>query len=307
MKVMIFHPTLDGFVVEWIKHLCSSIPPGMNLLLCLPDGYEEVVSNSPFNKKITYAHISGKDKTWLMNGSNINCSFKRAQYISNVVRQNDVNHVIILTFTSVLPFLPFLLPRRVAITGIVHHIYLYRWKEFSLWKKIFNVLMYKIIVSSCRVKKVFMLNDEVSSRYLNHLYHTSKFSFLPDPFNENNNPRNNVREQLGISETEQLFLHFGGLTYRKGTIRILKAIQSLTVEQSKNKCFVFAGKVSKVMRTEFYDIYNQIKNKYHIVVLDEFCEESMLHDLCYSSDFILIPYDNSSVSSGVIGFSAFYL
>ena len=93
---------------------------------------------------------------------------------------------------------------------------------------------------------------------------------------------------------------------RKGTLTILKAIIEAKQEKIKDSVFVFAGRVDHAIKDEFYDLIKIARQKCEIKVYDEFCENDFLYNLCYTCDFILIPYSNTCQSSGVIGYASFF-
>lgn len=75
-------------------------------------------------------------------------------------------------------------------------------------------------------KKVFVLNDKRSVSLLNEKYNTDKFCFLPDPFPQTESPKD-IREDLNIPVKNKIFLHFGGLGRRKGTLLIADTISRM--------------------------------------------------------------------------------
>ena len=79
---------------------------------------------------------------------------------------------------------------------------------------------------------------------------------------------------------------------------------ALSKDELKGKSFIFAGKVYDDIRDEFYQKYRNLQDKVQILCFDEFCEYSFLGSLCLSSNFILLPYSNTSQSSGVIGYAS---
>ena len=52
--------------------------------------------------------------------------------------------------------------------------------------------------------------------------------------------------------------------------------------------FIFAGKVYKDIREEFYLHYNVLKQNIRILVFDEFCSFDFIESLCVSCDAILL-------------------
>lgn len=184
-------------------------------------------------------------------------------------------------------------------------IYLYNWKESSAFRKIQDAMKYFLLSKMKVFKNVFMLNDAVSARYLNSKFNTDKFKFLPDPFVPiPSEDVKDLREELNIKENKTVFLHFGGMSYSKGTLDILNAIELLTESDLEKICFIFAGRVYKDIEKEFYIQLKKEKERSQILFIEGFLDYSFLGSLCISSDFILIPYKRTSQSSGVVGYAA---
>ncbi|MDP4270399.1 MAG: hypothetical protein Q8909_09790, partial [Bacteroidota bacterium] len=137
--------------------------------------------------------------------------------------------------------------------------------------------------------------------YLNRKMKTSKFRFLPDPIPEINPPEDKNEQAQKIR-----FLHFGGLCNRKGTIRILDALLQSKEEGLKNKAIIFAGVVYPDIKTEFYHKIRLLENKIDITIYDQFCSYELLGECCAQADYILAPYENTSFSSGCIGYGALF-
>ena len=101
-----------------------------------------------------------------------------------------------------------------------------------------------------------------------------------------------------------MFIHFGGLQKRKGTMLIMDSIKMLSPEEKMKYAFVFAGKVYDEMRQEFYEAYKELKDSVQIILKDEFCSYDFLASLCTTCDCILIPYLVTTQSSGLIGYAS---
>ena len=152
------------------------------------------------------------------------------------------------------------------------------------------------------IDTVFILNDKSAAACLNRLYKTTKFQYISDPFNTINYSGNNIRQALGIPSDNKVFLHFGGLQERKGTLDIMNAIYLLTEDERKRVTFIFAGKIYNNIKKQFYEKYEELKVKCNILVFDRYCDVSFLYDLVCSTDFIIIPYHVTAQSSGLLGF-----
>ena len=184
-------------------------------------------------------------------------------------------------------------------------IYLYRWHNSNLVSRIIDILKYIIFSNSKVFGNVFLLNDKIAPIYLNRKFKSKVYKYLPDPFiSIPEGELKNLRLELNISNDKNVFLHFGALAERKGTIEILKAIIESDESVMKNSCFIFAGKISVDIRETFYSILNKAKLKTQIIIYDEFCDYNFIGSLCLSSDFLLIPYKNSAQSSGVLGYGS---
>jgi glycosyltransferase involved in cell wall biosynthesis len=163
------------------------------------------------------------------------------------------------------------------------------------------------IIPVRKYRHIFLLNDPVAATYLNNKFATSKFRYLPDPFlplAEHKKNGANIKETLGISDETKVFLHFGSMSYRKGTLNILRAIALLPEEDLKGRCFVFAGKVHDDIKAAFYALTEALKDRAQIRIFDTFCTPAFLSSLCETCSVILAPYYNTSFSSGIAGYAA---
>ena len=204
-----------------------------------------------------------------------------------------------------MPFLPFFIPKGVSVSGIIYKIYLYTWKSSILKRKANDLLLMYIISKSRCLKKVFILNDSSSSVYLNKLWHTEKFTYLPDPYMPISLTNiHNLRCDLGISEDRQLVIHLGTLSSRKGTLTVLDMINNSNKEELQNYCFVFAGVILDDIRDRFAEMANKLSTKTQIIVIDDFLSFEKLASLVYSCDKVLLPYKRTDSSSGIIGYCA---
>ena len=77
-------------------------------------------------------------------------------------------------------------------------------------------------------------------------------------------------------------------------------------EERKNKTLIFSGRIDSKIRTDFFALVEKLKGKMQIVVEEGFLSYERLNDFCYSSDFLLVLYENVCQSSGTIGYGAFF-
>lgn len=281
------------------------LKPEHKFIFAVPEDFISVKNkfNWPSVENISF-HFISKIEIDELNKNFLFCSIKKSLLVKKIINRYKVTHVFLLMLMEFIPALPFVLPKSIRVSGIIYLIYLYRWKKSSLITKLVDVFKYLLFSRFKIFEKVYLLNDEIASIYLNRLYSNNKYYYLPDPFVPILSSNKDIRGELSIGSNKTLLIHFGALNYRKGTIDILEAIELLHAAQLENMCFVFAGRVSEEIKTEFYQMLEILQNKVQLIVFDQFCGYSFLGDLCKAADYILIPYKNTLQSSGLIGYAA---
>ena len=308
---IVFDPIVSGHHLEYLRHIwtvCSQKPSRHFVFLVSP----EFVSRKDQLgiKEIDNIHIqelSISEAKRCTNPSIICRALSISFVVNRYVKLFSASKVFSISIIDFLPFFPLISLRGVKVSGIVYGIYLYGWKSSSLLKKLGNILKYTLFSRSRVFEHVFILNDAASARRLNYLYKTDRFSGLPDPFLPVIPlPGLCIRSLYDIPNDKTLFVHFGSLGERKGTMRILDSLLLLDAEEAKKYAFVFAGKVPDSLSKKFYETVAQIKEQNHlqIHIEDCFCDYSYIASICDQCDSILIPYLDTSRSSGLIGYSS---
>lgn len=256
------------------------------------------------NIKIEYLKESEQDSCQC--GNAILKAWNKSQIVAKKAKKYKADRVLLTTLMEFMPFLLFLLPASCVLTGIIYRIFLRddKMSGIRLWLEKFRFLL----MSKFHRKAIYyILNDKGSVQKLNDIYNTSKFRFLPDPIPDiNNNEVHDIRDELGIKEDKYVYLHFGGLTERKGTLEILKAILMADSDVLADRCFIFAGKIYDDIKEKFYNLLEKARQKTDILVFDEFCQYGFLYNLCQTCDCILIPYKMVNLSSGILGYAAVF-
>ena len=310
MNTLVFDTSITGHHLEYIHHLYLGMAERKNVqyVIVIPDTFmnERHIYSWPDADNIKFDFLSKEELSSMSKKNILLSAWSRSKIVRKKVREHEADSIFLIMLMAFIPFILFVLPSKVKLSGIVYRIYLYEWKQMNWLRKAKEVVSFWLISHSRHTDKVFILNDPSAVLYLNKLYKTDHFASLPDPFNEIDYKPKNIRGELGIKESQKMLLHFGGLSRRKGTITILDSIQLISEEKCKNIAFVFAGNIYDDIRDEFYIKYNQIRSKCTIVVFDGFCSNENLYDLCYSCDLILAPYSNSSQSSGIVNYANFF-
>lgn len=306
MKCLIFTTNIYGHFVEYIHHLCEAVAgnPDKELYVYVPSTFLEKKDLLSWSKSDNI-HFDFFEESDVDKGGNLKKAFCAARVLGKKAKEIRPDSIFLLSIMQVMPFVTLFIPKGTKLSGIVYNIYLYKWKNNTIVRKIEDLMKYFIFSRCHKFRKVYILNDLASSQILNKIWHTEKFCYLPDPYPQLNLSKvADIRSEIGVSEAETLFLHFGSLTKRKGSMMVLDIISHLPEDILKKTCFVFAGKIWEDLDKEFYQKYELLKKQAHIIVFDQFCSYEFFGSLCKSSDYVILPYMNTSNSSGIISYGA---
>lgn len=311
MNILIFDWSVAGHRLEYLHHLYQIAVERKSekFVFLVPTSFDTVKDKFYWKPtdNVEFQYISEEERQQCENPNLLKAAWYKSRIVSKRVKNLEIDKVWLIILMHFMPFLPFMVPNSVKVSGVLYRIYFYEGSAIRGVRLWFERLRYKLMVRNKRIDKVLVLNDQWATDELNRIYKTDKFTYLPDPVPEIDDTKvRNIREELGASDSDKVFLHFGGLDERKGTLEILKAINLMKNDELADKVFVFAGRVNRNIREEFYDLVHIAEDKSRIVVYDEFCSYEHLHNLCYSCDCILIPYKNPNQSSGVIGYASHF-
>lgn len=311
MKTLIFEPTLSGHHLEYLHHyyLGALERPENEYIFLVPKSFDQVQEKYEWEKanniKITY--IDEKHIARLSSSNIYILGWNVSRTLNHYIRRLHPDEVILTMLMQFIPFIIFLFPSNVRIRGIMYKIYLYEQERMTKLRLFIERARFWLASRAKIIETIFVLNDSDSAEKFNKIYNTQKFRFLSDPVPSINvNQVQDIRMELNIPQNHKIYLHFGSLDKRKGTIDILRAIINSSAEQLQNKTFIFAGKLNAKLKEEFYQLLEQAYKKVTIFVYDEFCSYDFLYDLCKTCDVILMPYHVTNLSSGVIGYAALF-
>lgn len=311
MKTLIFEPTISGHHLEYLHYyyVGALAHPEEEYVFIVTRKFEEVRDKYEwmYADNITIQYIDSKYDSYFVASNPYLLGWKTSKVLRDYVKSINPDKIVLTMLMQFIPFICWLLPGRVKVRGIMYKIYLYEQSKMSKLRLLAERFRFWMASRSRVIESIFVLNDEDSASEFNRIYRTDKFKFIPDPVPEVNiSDCKDIREELGIPTSNKMFLHFGGLAKRKGTLEILKTIDLCPESELRGKTFVFAGKFKDSLRTEFYPLLEGVKHKAQILVFDEFCSYEFLYDLCYSCDVILMPYQITNLSSGVLGYAAVF-
>lgn len=309
MITLVFESSLSGHRLEYIHYIYMGAVnrPEEEFVFAVPENEWTSIKSKktwPHSDNVRFLMLDANDCKKCKEGNLLVQSLKSARLIKQTALECKGNNILLISLAVAIPFLPLILPSQIKLSGIIYKIYLRAPKNGI--RKLLDRFRYYIMAHNRSMGKVFILNDRKSVTSLNRIYHTDRFTFLPDPVPEVDIEKLiDLRSFLKISPDNKVFLHFGAMEERKGSLLILKAILSLNRECLSEKVFIFAGRIGVKIKDEFYRLVTQCEAKgAKIIVMDEFVSYEMLNNLCHTSDIILAPYLMTDLSSGVIGYAA---
>lgn len=305
---MVFLAQTSGHHLEYFNHLYTYIGKSKKqekYVFVVPEEFHNLKDKFVWEsyENISFQYINEIDLK-----RHVKNKFKKAFYLSRLLKKTmkelNSKDVFLIDLMTFLPFLPFLLSGKNNVSGIIYHIYLYKWKESSRLGKIQDVLKYLLFAKFSCFSNIFILNDGSAFRRLNTLYKVNKFKYLADPIVPiKSNELKDLRSQWSINTEDQIILHFGAMTKTKGTLDVLNFIKMASQDELKDMVFVFAGVVKSDIKNEFYELIDELKEKCRIFVFDEFLDFDFTASLFNASDVVFCPYQRIFQSSGVIGYS----
>ncbi|SEM55696.1 Glycosyltransferase involved in cell wall bisynthesis [Prevotella sp. ne3005] len=311
MKTYLIHSqTIGGHQLEYLHHLYLGAleRPSDRFFFAVPSRFtiDSAKLEWPEAEHIQILVMNPEDEVPSDCGL-LSKGWRNSKTIRKYVRQYHVTDVVVITLMEYLPFLPLFLHRRVRVCGIIYRIYLYEWQHESRLMRWQDAFKY-FLLSRFRVfHRVLMCNDSVSAHYLNRLFHTTKFRYMPDPVGAlQGYAGRSIREELGISQSDKVFLHPGSMNCYKNTLGILRALYSMDRSDLQNMVFIFAGQVKKDIKEDFEFLYKKVNTKVHLVLLEGYLPFEKMADLFETCDYVLIPYLAKGQSSGIVGHAVYY-
>ncbi len=309
--ILIYDSELGGHHLEYIHHLWEAIVHSDS-----KKKYIIAVPESQWMQKVSLKEWTDCDRIAfrLLKDDEIGMTFrfpfqkrarKEATLIRRLITENkNITRVIMLNLAPSLPILPFYVRSGIKVSGIIYSLDYYA--HFSGLRMVKERLNLSQMAKSHVFENIFLLNAPKAVDYYNKIYNTDHFKLLVDPVPEVDFHRiQNVRSEFEIDKQATVFLHFGAMQARKGTLVLLEAL--LQLEPDVKRHFIFAGKVSGEIKSDFYRLAEQAMSKGHrIHIKDEFIDFDELYNLCYSTDCLLAPYTDTDCSSGVIGYGAVF-
>ena len=311
MKTIIFFSqSVKGHYMEYLHHeatLAAQDPINKYYLLVPPD-FEKRKSmlKWPTAQNIEVIYLTETEAKACADPGVLKGSWAISKTLRKYSKQLHADYVFLNTLINSMPFLPFFLPKRTKATGIIYGIYLWQKEEISSVKWLSYEAIYWLFAWSDKISGVFLLNDNHSATILNKKLSTDKFFHLPDPIPDiDPNALKDIRADLGIRNNDLVYLQFS-LEKRKHTLDILDGIAELSPQELENRVFIFTGSLKPDIEKEFYQKVNALRGKCKLIVDTGLIPYERLFKYCKIANYMFILYDNAHMSSGALGYAAYF-
>src|SRR5690554_2655944 len=320
-KIAVYDPYLTGHHVEYIYHLIKywhTQKPKFEMYLFVSQGFLEnlrelfdtdLLHSSP-EIHIKYIQDLVDRENFSIEQSLSNYKIQLS-YLNKFIEQHDIDHCVFMYLDNAMQIA---LSMRVGrslkcgISGIVFNPF--GGFGAGLMKYYYStrrVLQNYIMMSNPIIKGVYIIIDQKTADRLNLMHFTRRFIFVSDPILKIDQIPIQTDGEVN-SHDRITFLLFGSLNKRKGIFKTLQAVNLLSEEELSKIKIVFAGKLAPVDKVAFLSEYKNLKkrDKGVLELYDEFISYNDVPRLFDSADYILLPYDATQASSGILGHAAFY-
>ena len=308
--ILFFQPTIKGHYLEYIHHeyigAISMKERYFFFLVPLEFKERKKMLNWPKASNVEFLFLTSSEEKKCNVSNRIKQSFNLSRITRHYIIKLSADIVFFNLLITTIPFLPFFIPPKCKICGIIYSIFTWDESPNSKIRTIANNVLYRLFAKHPVFHSVFLLNDEISVEKLNCRFKTNRFKYLPDPIQDIDiSLIKDIRSSLGISKTDIVYLQLG-IQPRKHVIDILNAIDIAPTDLLKNKVFIFTGVFAGNIEDKYRSYIKKLSKKAHIIDLSGRIPFDDLYNLFNISDFCFALYDNTNMSSGVIGYSAFF-
>lgn len=309
-RLLFFQSSVKGHFLEYLHHeyLRALHQADNYYVFVVPADFSErrTMLDWPEAQNVEFMYLTSDEEEKCNNHVNLRQAWWISIIIRKYVKRTLADMVFLNALMNAMPFLPFLLPCKCRVMGIVYGIFLWNLNNMNIPHKIRNYSIYWMFARLSSFHTIFLLNDKLSVSRLNNYFGVDKFKYLPDPIpNIDKEKLKDIRLELNISPKDKVYLQLG-IQPRKHISDIFKAIDSANSEVLKDKVFIFAGVFSDNYEIDYRKWLLKLRDKVRIIDLSGRVPFSELFNLFYIADYSFALYDNANMSSGVLGYSAFF-
>lgn len=162
------------------------------------------------------------------------------------------------------------------------------------------------MMQNAQLHQIHVLNDEKAATALNKkIGLKSIFSPLPDPVPDwEANREVDLRKKYSIDSASTLFLLFGSLRQSKGVFQAVRAFSKLDEEARANSTLLMIGGVKEQIRNQLLEEVRLAQRTSNVILDEGFVPERNVRPTFKQSDVVLLPYQRTEGSTGVLGHAA---
>ncbi len=303
--ILVFNTSLRGHYLEYFHHIyCGALQRSDKEFTFVYPEEDSILLNQmewTSASNVTMKPVKGLS----MEGGIMKKAYVYSKILGREVKATRAKEVVLTDLIQYFPFLPFFV-HKTSVKGIRYSIYLYTWKKDGFKKRCEDVIKCLIIKYTKVISKVLILADNSAAVYLNKKYNTTKFAYICDPVVRiNKDMVRDLHQELELPQDKTIVLHAGDLSYRKGTVALLKGLVSCEKSVLDKYYFLFAGRVSPNIKNSFDFLFEQLQAKTKDVkLISGFISFDYLGSLIHTSDLLFLTYLQTEQSSGFIGHAA---
>ena len=320
--VMIFEPEAEGHSDEWLRHLIRSAQSdgkrGIVWIVVAPGLYQNLLAElrAITGDQIRLLPLSRREARLCCHRRLFVSSFARwwiaRRYLSRT--RAAAVHFMSVDLLS-LPLALGLAMKRRSISGILfrpstHYryvgFYAPTWREKL--RDLRKGILYRLMLSNRRLTTVLTL-DPYFARYAARFYRNGeKIRPVADPtIRVTDLPRNGTHLVEKIPPNRVFFLFFGHLTERKGTLKLLDALQLLPAEVAAQVAVMLVGRVDPSIQDAVQRRFLQLQHTRPgllCLLENHWVASGEIDALVERADVVLAPYQRFVGSSGVMMWAA---
>lgn len=295
------------YLLHFFEYALQDTEKAHNYVFALSEDFKNDFAKLPQAEHILIDYLPLEQTAAVRKGNRYTTSYHNNRLTNLLVRKHSATDVLYLAFSYNFIFQSIMTISGVNYHGIMFVVYPYDWEGMSMRIKLQSVLTHWGAARNHNIKNVFIGNDLAGANYLNRLYSTDKFRYIPDPYvpiKAEGREFALPKEEAKLLNGKKVLFHFGSFRPTKGSIELLQAILITPSETTNQLCFVLAGKIPADMKQEMSILIEQARQKTTIILHDEFCSYEYIAAVCLHSDYILMPYRHNSSSSGMYGYAS---
>lgn len=313
MNIILFDSEITGHHSEYLDHIVTYLVtnPSNDIynFVVHPDfgiKFKNIASKSDKNPNIIWHALKPEEIASLKHLSIAKRSFAEFSLVEYYAKELIADTVYLLHFNAFQLALTVKRPQ-FKIKGILFNQFFRmapkRWKEKMKYSR--KYLITKLYCTNSAIESVFVLNDSKSVTLFNQKFDTDIFKMLPDPIPDIE-PLHDflLREKYNLHTKKKIFLHFGSLAVRKGTLDVIEAATAIPAEKQNDIVILLVGKAESTATEQQMQERIAHARKYSAVEIiweNHFVSNALMKSLFLQSTAVVMPYKNPEASSGILG------